>query len=448
MSAHGSMVRHLRVEFSTIYSVALSTASCNLPDMEKEAMDVELQEVAKTDQELVQSTTVSESEEKHICRQFDRRVVPIVCVLYVLSYLDRGNIGNAKTAGAQDDLGLTSVQWTWVLNAFYICYVVFEWTTILWKVFPAHIYVAALCLLWGVAAMSAGSVHNMAHLIVCRAFLGIFEASFGAGAPYYLSLFHQRHELAFRTSLLLGMAPFANCFASALAYGISQIRNSLEPWRLIFLIEGAPTVLFAPVVFFFLPDSPNTAKFLKEHEQTQALERLHTRDLTRKSKIHWKQFLDGATDYRNISSTSAATIHSPASQIFPPTIVAGMGYSNINAQGLTAPVYFTSFLCCVGTALLGDRYGKRAFVIMGSALFGCVGYLLLAILENEKYNNVRYFAVWLAVCGVFPALSLNITWLLNNNTSESKRGAGLAILAIFGQCSSFLSSAMVPKVDG
>lgn len=133
--------------------------------------------------------------------QFDRRVVPIVCTLYVLSYLDRGNIGNAKTAGADDDLNINDSEWTWVLNAFYICYVLFEWvsstnaisdnwdltnpsiqTTVLWKIFPAHIYVAVLCLLWGVSAMSAGSVQDMSHLIVCRVFLGIFEASFGAGA--------------------------------------------------------------------------------------------------------------------------------------------------------------------------------------------------------------------------------------------------------------------------
>jgi hypothetical protein len=75
--------------------------------------------------------------------KFDRRMLPIVCTLYVLSYLDRGNIGNAKTAGAEDDLGLDSAQgsppilkhgnknpttaftdhghqWTWVLNTFYI----------------------------------------------------------------------------------------------------------------------------------------------------------------------------------------------------------------------------------------------------------------------------------------------------------------------------------------
>ncbi|KAJ4255999.1 hypothetical protein NW762_009073 [Fusarium torreyae] len=83
---------------------------------------------------------------RRIKRLFDVRVLPIVCCLYVLSYLDRGNIGNAKTAGAQDALGLSSSQWAWVLNSFYIAYILFEWTTMFWKIFPAHIYVAVLCL--------------------------------------------------------------------------------------------------------------------------------------------------------------------------------------------------------------------------------------------------------------------------------------------------------------
>jgi len=84
--------------------------------------------------------------------------------------------------------------------------------------------------------MCSGAVKNMAGLVACRSLLGIFEAAFGAGAPYFLSLFYQRRELGKRVSLLLGMSPLANCFASTLAYGITHIRGSLEPWRLLFLI--------------------------------------------------------------------------------------------------------------------------------------------------------------------------------------------------------------------
>jgi MFS family permease len=298
--------------------------------------------------------------------------------------------------------------------------------------------------------MCTGSVKNMAGLVVCRCFLGIFEAGFGAGAPYFLSMFYQRRELALRVSLLLGMSPLANCFASALAYGITHITGSIESWRLLFIIEGAPTVLFAPIVFFFLPDSPSQAQFLNESQQTTAVERLQTRDTTAKGAINWTHFLSGVLDYRNIIHTLihfACNYSFAGLSNFLPTIIKAMGYSSINAQGLSAPVYFASFLLCVVAAFVSDRYGRRGFIISGFATMGCIGYALLAGIKDMEKTGVRYLGVWLAVCGIFPALCINITWLLNNNSSDSKRGAGLAVLAIFGQCSSFLSSAVFPKAD-
>lgn len=207
-----------------------------------------------------------------------------VCTfLYLAVYFIRnielpGNVGNAKTAGLESDLGLDNSQWAWVLNSFYICYVLFEWTTVLWKLLPAHIYVCVLCiwyvwtktsqasilsiqrtkyhLSWGAAAMCAGAVDNTAELIVCRCFLGVFEAAFGAGAPYFLSLFYQRHELGFRVSFLLGMSPVANCFASALAYGITQIKHSIASWRYLFII-GA---LIGPLFWSQIPFISDTSR--------------------------------------------------------------------------------------------------------------------------------------------------------------------------------------------
>ncbi|KAL5356830.1 major facilitator superfamily domain-containing protein [Aspergillus floccosus] len=423
-----------------------------------EACHVEMAQPYHEDK-ILQRMVVNPAEQSSIRRktEFDRRVLPIVCILYTLSYLDRGNIGNAKTAGIDSDLGLNDYQWSWVLYSFYICYIMFEWTTLLWKLLPAHIYVAALCICWGAAAMCSGAVNNMAELVVCRCLLGVFEAAFGAGAPYFLSMFYQREELGFRTSLLLGMSPVANCFASALAYAITRIRHSIAPWRFLFIIattrttEGAPTVLFAPVVFFFLPDSPGSAKFLTEHEQTQAVERLHTMDRTAKNRMEWKQVLRGLTDYKNYIHMS---IHFCCNYSFAglsnflPTIIEEMGYTSINAQGLAAPPYFASFLLCVVAAVLSDRWGKRGLIITFFATMGMVGYLILAAVQSETQPGVRYFGIWLATCGIFPALCINITWLLNNQGGDSKKGAGMAILAVFGQCSSFVSSSAFPDTEG
>ncbi|KAM6530191.1 hypothetical protein FALCPG4_008315 [Fusarium falciforme] len=393
---------------------------------------------------------VPEKLSTHIRRKFDQHVLPLVCVLYVLSYLDRGNIGNAKTAGAQDDLGLSDSQWAWVLNSFYICYTLFEWTTLLWKLLPAHLYISTLCLLWGVVATCTGTVKNMAGLCACRAVLGILEAAFGAGAPYYLSLFYQRRELGLRVSILIGMSPLANCFAASLAYGIAQINASLEPWRLILLLEGAPAIIVAPFVYFFLADSAQKAKFLTEDEKEAATARLGTRDTTEKTKLNWKQVTAGLSDYQPYVH---ALIHFCCNYSFAglanflPTIVQALGYSSIKAQGLTAPPYAAAFILCIAAAFFSDKFGHRGFVIAGCSAMAGVGYLLLAIVEDTDKMNIRYLGIWFAVMGVFPSLTLNITWLLNNQGGETKRGIGIAVIAILGQCSSFLSSAMYPKKD-
>jgi MFS family permease len=78
--------------------------------------------------------------------------------------------------------------------------------------------------------MCSGFTQNIAGLVTCRNLLGIFEAGFGAGAPYFLLIFYQRRELGLRVSVLLGMSPLANCFASALAYGIKHIHTSWGAW--------------------------------------------------------------------------------------------------------------------------------------------------------------------------------------------------------------------------
>ncbi|KAL0931570.1 major facilitator superfamily transporter [Colletotrichum truncatum] len=394
--------------------------------------------------------SVSEQTNLRIRRTFDRKLLPIVCCLYVLSYLDRGNIGNAKAAGAKADLGLSDSDWSWVLNSFYICYVAFEWTNLFWKILPASKYVAVLCVLWGAAAMSSGAAHNLGSLAATRAFLGMFEAAFGAGAPYFLSMFYKRRELGFRVSLLIGMSPLANCFASALAYGITQIHGSLEPWRYLFIIEGAPTIAFSLVTWFFLADSPGTAKYLSEEDKTYAVERLQVRDRTKKTGVRWDQIFAGMTDYQNYVHTLIHFCNNysfAALSNFLPTIVRDMGYSSVTAQGLTAPPYFAAFACCVAAAWASDRYGKRGFIVSGGGAIGTAGYLILVLVRDESAVAARYAGIFMASCGVFPAMCINITWLLNNQGGDSKKGAGLAILATLGQCSSFVSSVVFPSSD-
>jgi MFS family permease len=131
---------------------------------------------------------------------------------------------------------------------------------------------------------------------------------------------------------------------------------------------------------------------------------------------------------------------------FLPTIIHSIGYDSVTAQGLSAPVYFAAFLLCLTSAFFSDKYGNRGFIVAGFGGLGAIGYGILAGVRDS--TGARYAGVWLAACGIFPALAMNITWLLNNQGGDSKKGAGLAISLIIGQCSSLISSTVFPKSAG
>lgn len=203
----------------------------------------------------------------------------------------------------------------------------------------------------------------------------------------------------------------------------------------------------APVVWFCLMDDVKTAKFLTEDERTFAVERLQNRDTTAKHTLSKAQFWAGMGDYKNYSHAImhfCCNYSFAALSNFLPTIIKNLGYTSITAQGLSAPPYLGAFICSIAAAFLSDRWGQRGWFTAGFATMGCIGYALLA---SQHGNDIRYAGVWLACCGVFPALALNMTWMLNNQGGDTKRGVGMSLLAIIGQCSSFVASTVFPNEE-
>jgi dipeptide/tripeptide permease len=131
--------------------------------------------------------------------------------------------------------------------------------------------------------------------------------------------------------------------------------------------------------------------------------------------------------------------------VFLPTILTGMGYSSVNAQGLTAPPYFLSFLFCILTTYIADRTKQRGLMIIFLSLVGGTGYIILA---TVKSTGVRYFAIFLAAAGIFPAISNILPWVLNNQGTDTKRGTGIAILQMVGQCGPVLGTRLYPTTEG
>lgn len=204
------------------------------------------------------------------------------------------DIGNAKIAGLADDLRLSSSQYEWLLSAFYITYIIFEWMTLMYRLVPAHIYISLCVFSWGLIASLQSLATSFWHLAFLRAFLGVAEAAFGPGVPFYLSLFYKREELAFRTGLFISAAPLATSFASSLAWLIVKLSSNgpIAPWRTLFLVEGFPSVVAAVFAWILIPDSPGKARFLTPRQRKVAKLRLEGSKLERhessNEKFNWR----------------------------------------------------------------------------------------------------------------------------------------------------------------
>lgn len=130
--------------------------------------------------------------------------------------------------------------------------------------------------------------------------------------------------------------------------------------------------------------------------------------------------------------------------LFVPTIISEMGaFTTIQSNGLSAPPYVLCWIMIVACSFVSDRINYRGPFVAGAALVAAVGYILLGTTTGVA---PRYFGLFLAT-QIFVSVALILTWVGNTHATDSKRAAGLAILATMGQCGPVLGTNIFPKTD-
>ena len=142
-------------------------------------------------------------------------------------------------------------------------------------------------------------------MVVLRALLGIGEAAFSPGVPFLLSFFFKRDELALRTGLFISAAPLATSFAGSLAWLITKTgkHGPIAAWRLLFIVEGLPTIIFAIIAWYQIPDRPDKARYLSQREKRIARLRLEDTGrtkfvATKRSKLDWREIREALIDLK------------------------------------------------------------------------------------------------------------------------------------------------------
>ncbi|KAL7625270.1 hypothetical protein AAE478_004486 [Parahypoxylon ruwenzoriense] len=384
------------------------------------------------------SNSITEAEKALRWKQ-DKRIVPLSAGIYFLCYLDRSNIGNAKIMNSStgDDLmtqtGMTNYQYTIALMIFLVAYGLFEVpSNILLKKLRPSRWIAFLMFSWGALTIGLGGVHSYATVTVVRFLLGVFEAGLFPGLVYYLTFWYKTEERSIRVAFILASATLAGAFGGAIAYGIGHMNQAggLSAWRWLFIIEGIPSCLSAFLVWFFLPDYPEDAKWLTIQERDLAVERLHLEGSKGKAKaMTWLDARATLVDWRlwghYVVYFGISTPFSSLS-LFTPSITAGLGYHDLQAQLMTVPPYAVAYVVQILASWSADHFNARGLHSAAMATVGAVGFLASAVLPADAYA-ARYGCLIVAASGAFACIPPLLGWLSSNIFNTASVGLAIAL---------------------
>lgn len=218
-------------------------------------------------------------EQRRLLRKIDWHLMPMLCLVYGLNYLDKTTVSYASIMGLKKDLGLTGQQYSWIGSMFYFGYLFWEYpTNRLLQRLPLGKWSAFNVVMWGLVLCCMAATDNFAGAMAVRFFLGVFEAAVTPGFALFTSQWYTKEEQGARTGIWFSFNGWGQILGGFVAYGIAvgTARHpvAIESWQLLFLVIGLFTALVGAVFVWVMPDNQMNARFLTDREKVLAVERI------------------------------------------------------------------------------------------------------------------------------------------------------------------------------
>ncbi|KAF7521543.1 hypothetical protein G7054_g12399 [Neopestalotiopsis clavispora] len=360
--------------------------------------------------EQVGPSDLDAAAERRFLWKLDLIVLPLLAIIHFTHSLDRANLGNAKTANLEADLGLQGNQYSLVLVLFYIPYGTLNvpLTVAARRLSPARV-IPVLMVFWGAISAASAAATGFGGLLATRICLGVVEAGFFPSAVYYLTLFYTPAEIAKRISLFYatGLHP-----AAALRRDVAVLprpRPRRGPGA------GAASAQLEPEVFSWR----STLAPLAGWET-------------------W--FFAGIALSYGVACASVSN--------FLPTMIKRLAAGDaVRANLYTIAPNLSGAVFIVAVCALSDRLRRRApFVILSTAV-AMLGFILLGTLELARLPGVGYFCTFLITFGTFTSAVLVPAWASGNIASRSARATTLGLISGMQNLGGIISSVVFRAED-
>ncbi|EJT76465.1 high-affinity nicotinic acid transporter [Gaeumannomyces tritici R3-111a-1] len=390
------------------------------------------------DEDLLDAQCPAHTTERKLITRIDLHVIPFLCIMYLLAFLDRVNIANANVFGLSEELHLDGTRYNNALVVFFVPYVLLEIpSNILLKKFRPHIWLTLNMAGFGLVTLIQGFVTSYGGLVATRFFLGVFETGMFPGAFYLIGMWYRRHEAQKRYSFFFNSTTLAGAFGGLLAAAIGKMDGlrGYHGWRWIFIIEGALTIFVSIFFFFLLPDFPEESKWLTPEERAFVTARLRI-DQGRSAVERSITLRDVGNVFRDYKVVLGGFMYFglivPAYgyAYFAPGILQTFGYDPIQTQLHSVPPWAASFGFSMLCAYLSDRTRHRfAFAVL--AILICISGFAILIAVHDN-TNVQYAGLFLVAMGAYTAMPIIVCWFNMNLGGHHRRAVGSAWQVGFG----------------
>ncbi|MEU6119293.1 MFS transporter [Streptomyces sp. NPDC047117] len=382
--------------------------------------------------------------ENAVFRKVVRRLVPFLMLCYVVSYLDRVNVGFAKLQMSAD-LGFSEAAYGLGAGLFFIGYFLFEVpSNLMLQRVGARTWIARIMITWGLVSAAFMFVTNEATFYVLRFVLGAAEAGFYPGVILYCTYWFPSYRRARVIAMFMSAIPVAGIFGNPLSGWIMERfhgANGWQGWQWLFLLEGLPAVAVGVATLFYLDNSVRSAKWLTDEEKAVvegALEKdaahhtVHGRvlDAFREPKV-WLMCL---IYFCFVMGQYALTF-------WMPTFVQSTGIKdNLTIGVLSAVPYVVALVAMNVFGASADKRRERRWHLVIPSLMGAVGFSLAAGWAGSTVLSL--IALSFAAAGVLTCAPL--FWSLPTAfLGGTAAAAGLAVINSVGNLAGFVSPYMI-----
>jgi len=384
--------------------------------------------------------SLQDTREKDTYSKVTWRIIPFFCLCYLAAYLDRINVGLAKLQMA-GDLGFSEVVYGLGAGLFFIGYILFEVpSNLLLQKMGARLWIARIMITWGILSGMTMLVTTPMQFYVVRFLLGVAEAGFFPGVLLYLTYWYPTRMRSKIMAIFLVGLPLASMIGNPISGWIMSAFAGVHGWagwQWLFFLEAIPSVMLGIMVFIYLPNNIDQAKWLAPEQKKILHDNLKTDTLAEQHHSLWaalssgRVWLLGVIDMFLMMSTYAIGF-------WLPTLIREAGVrSTVDIGMLTAIPHAFAILALILNGISSDRHRERRWHIVVPMLIGALGLSLTTLYTTNITATIVLFTIAnVGILATFP-----VFWCLPSTFLTGRAAAaGIALIASIANVGGFAAT--------